>query len=346
MSVALLALLALGLLTPLMFTSDDNGASDDPEPTEDDPITELQGDSYTGTSGNDTLDLDPRDGGYNGVLIDAGAGDDLLDLSDEEALADPSSYESSLWQNSTVLGGEGDDSIRVAGSNTEILGGEGADDITALDADFATIEGGDGNDRLHASTTGHTAFVYGGDGNDTLSGENAADLYGEAGDDLIEVTAEGEAGDRFFVIADGGEGNDTLAFADTAITDGFLDSPHVLTGGLGSDLFELRFDEGSAQYDDLLVQPDGTLQLGVFNVTDFEPGIDQLQIELEVQNDGYTPTTARIEGSDLIIRYEHASDPIRDVVISTGTTELSFDDITFTGDHIPAVLIPTAQAAN
>ncbi|MBO9465973.1 hypothetical protein J7443_12080 [Tropicibacter sp. R15_0] len=347
MSVALLALLALGLLTPLMFTSDDNGASDDPEPTEDDPITELQGDSYTGTSGNDTLDLDPRDGGYNGVLIDAGAGDDLLDLSDRETFGVYETYENALLNSSTVLGGEGDDTIMYIGDSNLIDGGPGNDSINADEfSGGGEIHGGLGDDYIDLTTDSEPGFAHGGAGNDTLTGEGAGGLYGDDGDDHIYVGTAGDPGTGYLMTGHGGTGNDTMVINGSAITNPQEWSPSSVYGDEGSDTFEISFDEGRAELESSVSVTNGVAELDLVNLPDFEPGIDQIEIELEVQNDGYAPTTARIEGSDLIIRYEHASEPIRDVVISTGTTELSFDDITFTGDHIPAILIPTAQAAN
>ncbi|MGH1414019.1 MAG: hypothetical protein ACRBB0_11015 [Pelagimonas sp.] len=88
-------------------SSDTSSDPETPETPEDSIITTLDTPSYVGTDGNDTTDLDARPDGFNDVSLDAGDGDDLLDLSDNVALNARDTYENALWNDSTVDGGQG-----------------------------------------------------------------------------------------------------------------------------------------------------------------------------------------------------------------------------------------------
>ncbi len=223
-----------------------------------------------------------------------------------------------------------------------VNGGAGDDSITGHDLGTSTIEAGDGNDwvSFNSVSTGPT-YAYGGDGDDTLSGGGAGGLFGEAGNDRLEVYGPGDSGAGFFIGAHGGVGEDTLAYSASAIAEpSFGDTPQTLYGEADADTFEITTDEGSDRYDDSVVQTDGSLRLGVVNIGDFEPGVDNIEVDLEVQTDGYAPASARIDCTDLIIRYEHASEPVRDLVVHTNSADLSWDDISFVGEHHPGTLQP------
>jgi Ca2+-binding RTX toxin-like protein len=137
-------------------------------------------------------------------------------------------------QSLNILGGQGNDNIRVEGAypryayptriygsggndtifgstgNDRIYGGPGADSIDGhLSRDIIYGEGG--NDSIMGFQGNDVLF--GDDGNDTLIGEQGLDqLFAGAGDDLIE------AGDTNFDRIDGGIG------VDRARMDSFLDS--------------------------------------------------------------------------------------------------------------------------
>jgi len=134
-----------------------------------------------------------------------------------------------------------DGSITIGGGTIQdietvgwIEGSEFDDTITgsatALDPfnDYGPIFGRGGNDHLIAGP--HTGNIYGGDGNDTIEvhqnyfgGPGAwGAFYGEAGDDIITVTGDGNG--YPYSSAFGGDGNDTITLAGSA------------SGGAGNDL--------------------------------------------------------------------------------------------------------------
>ena len=159
-------------------------------------------------------------GQYDGVELQLGDGDDLVDMRD---------------LGGSVDGGPGDDQIVVAGPPSQLLGGPGAD---LLDARLAPGTGisyadhtagvtvrlndlpDDGAADEGDNVLGSLGGIQGGSGNDTLeSGSDAAGLAGGAGDDTLVGSPEGES-------LIGQEGNDELAGG------GGNDS---LEGGAGSD---------------------------------------------------------------------------------------------------------------
>jgi Ca2+-binding RTX toxin-like protein len=136
------------------------------------------------------------------LIIDAGAGDDVIAMS---------------------VGG------RIA-DNTDLQGGDGNDTISG---DARTIEGGDGDNlligfgapqQIYALTGNSTLF--GGGGDDTLSsfGEDSV-MNGEAGNDLIDaMSTTGNS------TLSGGSGNDQIF--------GTPVGNNVIGGGSGNDLIE------------------------------------------------------------------------------------------------------------
>ena len=104
----------------------------------------------------------------------------------------------------------GNDYVYSTGASVSIDGGAGADTLINGDdgtelANFVTIIGGDGNDRI--SNWDNNVTIYGGAGNDTIF--NAEDnstgvvIFGDAGNDSIRTW-----GDR--VTITGGAGNDAI----------------------------------------------------------------------------------------------------------------------------------------
>lgn len=278
--------------------------------------------------------------GLRDVSINAGAGNDTLDQNGGELDGEDTRF---FLVNSTIHARAGDDVIEAAVENSLLDGGDGNDTITAFGSFSGTITGGDGNDLLSASNSGATHLpvapltVDGGAGDDTLigGGENTTLLGGE-GDDLIIYRGFSTA-----TTGDGGAGNDTLQVETFAFDPDGRDGLIDVTGGTGSDLFELNingFYEATT-----VVDVAATVALESFRVTDFEPSTDQLQIEIDDPADGFTLANARLENgvsgeAQLILRYESDALPNREISIRLVTTsEVSWSDIEFVGQNIPTL---------
>ena len=123
-----------------------------------------------------------------------------------------------------VMGGEGNDILKGnAAAPTTLMGGEGDDTLEGGSQDDL-LEGGAGNDNLMGMAGSDT--LDGGAGNDTLDGGSNADyLMGGSGDDSLA----GGTGDDTLA---GGLGNDTLVGGDGADT-------YVYTGGQDEITFEV-----------------------------------------------------------------------------------------------------------
>ncbi|MFT3787468.1 MAG: hypothetical protein QM770_15085 [Tepidisphaeraceae bacterium] len=136
------------------------------------------------------------------VVVDAGAGDDRVDLFDlnfaSKLVKQPNGSidRRAVFINATLSGGAGSDTIIGSNLDDRIDGGDGGD----------VLDGGRGND-----------YITGGAGNDLLIGGHHNDsLFGEAGDDVIDVGLTREAFAAFGKHASGadyvsgGEGNDRV----------------------------------------------------------------------------------------------------------------------------------------
>lgn len=101
---------------------------------------------------------------------------------------------------------------------------------------IATINLGDGDDRLGSVFNGAALFVRGGDGNDTVTGSDGGDaIDGDAGSDSLQG-ADGND------VLNGGPGNDT--FRATTRDDG----NDVRNGGDGNDVIDASLDPGNDVY--------------------------------------------------------------------------------------------------
>jgi Ca2+-binding RTX toxin-like protein len=131
------------------------------------------------------------------------------------------------WDNVTLDGGDGDDTLYGSGGKAEyFLGGNGNDSIVAEgNSRTDTVYAGSGDDYV---SNGNTALIYGGAGNDIIvSSYGSNTVYGEAGDDILQ----GGSGNDSVL---GGDGHDTLV--------GDIGND-TLEGGFGNDL--LRAEAGA-----------------------------------------------------------------------------------------------------
>ncbi|MCC7272300.1 MAG: hypothetical protein IT561_06495 [Alphaproteobacteria bacterium] len=158
--------------------------------------------------------------------------------------------------NDSVLGLGGDDLLAVGTGDDTVLGDGSADSVAGDD----TVWGGQGADSID-----------GGGGRDLLNGDRGADhVRGGGGDDLVNGGADDDD-------LDGGTGADTLRGgqgADRIVGSGGTD---VLAGDAGADTLTggAAGGAGDGAADLFVATADGEMDV----VTDFEVGIDRVQIE-------------------------------------------------------------------
>ncbi len=119
-------------------------------------------------------------------------------------------------------GGDGNDTIHALAGNDTIHGGLGDD----------TVDGGDGADTIYGDSF---PISVPSDGNDTLNGGVGNDtIYGGGGNDVINGGGDADnlTGGRGADQIDGGDGNDVLTAGESSNEDTAVD---VLTGGAGND---------------------------------------------------------------------------------------------------------------
>ena len=145
-------------------------------------------------SGTDAIDV--LGGGAGDDTIDGGAGRDRI---------------IGGFGSDTLSGGDGNDTIWGGAGNDSVSGGEGRDVLYGGFGDDV-LHGGGGDDTLYDNDSG-TDALYGEDGNDSINIQRdslraggSTSAYGGAGDDLLTITTSSL--DPIFV--DGGTGDDRL----------------------------------------------------------------------------------------------------------------------------------------
>lgn len=207
-------------------------------------------------------DLTQTDIADNTVIIDAAAGDDLVNATD-------------------------------TGKSLHLTGGTGADTLLASSSDD-TLFGGDGADVLRGGGAVDAAdSLFGGAGNDTLDGGGGDDLI-DGGDNVDTIEFNSATSGVNVNLADGtatGQGADTLISIENAIGTAQGDTltgdtgDNLLTAGVGADVLNYRLGDGNdtlgggADNDTLnveLVDGSGGLQLVAdglnINVSDGQQG--------------------------------------------------------------------------
>lgn len=186
--------------------------------------------------GADTLE---SDAGTSLTTIQAGSGDDLLTIQDNDTLiekslisldeGDDQLYSNATLTSATISGGTDNDTIIFvqsgqSHSSSSIVGGSGNDYIHTNSSDLSsmTIDGGDNNDTIYAAEYDESivsSSIAGGSGDDTITSNSGS---------LNKVTIAGGSGkDEIYI-------QDTPASA--TITDSFI------YGNADEDLFEIYPD--------------------------------------------------------------------------------------------------------
>jgi VCBS repeat-containing protein len=175
--------------------------------------------------GNDVITVLPLDAGAGGVAltIDAGAGDDTIDLSANTAAV-------------TLLMGSGNDTIIGGGANlaAQLFGSEGDDQMQVVQAGnrIDTTVNGVAASLTHTGFSGLEVFALGGDDDIILQGLDIATVVDAgAGNDHVD----GAGVDAIGLVLHGGGDDDTL-IGGSADDDIFGDAGNdQLIGGGGDD---------------------------------------------------------------------------------------------------------------
>ena len=127
----------------------------------------------------------------------------------------------------TLIGTASDDFIRGLSGNDVSTGGDGND----------RLEGGDGRDTLDGENG--VDIVYGGGGTDIISDKNQGNgqLFGEEGNDSLNIGRENTTNISSAVLADGGAGDDIFNLFDFSFSFNGSSLSATLLGGTGDDTF-------------------------------------------------------------------------------------------------------------
>jgi RHS repeat-associated protein len=208
----------------------------------------------TGTRNNDTITTwtgnDILNGGAGNDVLDGGGGNDVINGGDGNDLITVRSG------NFTLDGGLGSDILRLnlanqtTGVNFTItpLGISIPGVATAINFEFISVKGSQGNDILNVTALTHNTWTIGNGGNDTISCGGGRDrLEGGDGDDVLRAGAGNDTNLVNFPAAEdtfdraglyGGNGNDQL-FGEAGIDDLFGEAGNdLLDGGDGDDYLE------------------------------------------------------------------------------------------------------------
>jgi Ca2+-binding RTX toxin-like protein len=230
-------------------------------------------DVISGTAGNDNITT-----GDNAAYAFGGAGNDTLTAGEGVAALFGGVGSDTLVGNDTSAGayldgGAGNDVIRGGDAGETLQGGaHGAGDENVQDDD--TISGGGGNDIIRGGFGADT--LSGGDGNDVIDhlGRAEEQVHWERSDFAWHIDNQADT-------LDGGAGNDTL----------IMDRADTATGGDGADTFWVYHDEATGS--------------GAAEVTDFQPGVDFLHVDLNPELGPDTPSVdvgPSQDGHDGVVR--------------------------------------------
>lgn len=179
-----------------------------------------------------------------------------------------------------VLSGTGGDDTLPGGQDADLAPGTidllAGDDTAVVEQPFGIqVLGGEGDDTLSSTSVGNT--LIGGPGDDTLTGIDATNMDGGAGDDVITFDSDVDLNDSAAII-DGGTGDDTITVLADAGVDNLDRGGAIITGGEGSDEFDIKLDLlASQQYIDA---EDGLLETSIATIADFNPDEDAIAIEV------------------------------------------------------------------
>ncbi len=260
--------------------------------------------------------------------------DDTLDASDQ--------FITSAEPNAAIETGAGNDRIVSTGDGSDIDSGDGNDSLS-VNGDLLSVTAGAGDDTITVNEPffGNSASgeISGGDGDDDIEMWFAfsGTINGDAGDDTISVQYDFEKGGT---VIDGGTGDDYISLGanDISIEDG-LDIGAILTGGDGADTFVVPTENRS------------TLQ--AVTITDFDPQVDSLAIDLESPLDPYTVNIVRDETAGITtvrLDFPYEGHESGALIELQGAPDFTLDDLSILGPDetllpaSPTTILPTENA--
>lgn len=340
MSVFLLLLLGAtaGLAIDALFFDDET--SDDGHINDAGVTLVEDGQVYVGTDSDEAYILSPDATGSVTANINAGGGDDVIDLA--SLFSDPS------LQGSDISAGLGDDAVSFFGDENSVSGGDGNDTIDAIGIGNM-IDGGGGDDSIHAvSGPGDPSAIFGQLGNDTIDvrGSDNVNVAGGEGDDLLMSDGRTTVGTGYTINIDGGAGNDTLEHSVEVFPlpgQDPAEAAPALTGGEGSDRFDISLTIGNGSFAPSDDDPESFLnQVAV--IADFERGTDVLAVDIPSSLSGYTAETGTLTedataGTTTLNIALTGDLPTQNVQIIVATTGLTWNDVTFEGQTPTSLMV-------
>jgi Ca2+-binding RTX toxin-like protein len=245
--------------------------------------------TFTGSAGNDQINLNGSGLVNNAPTINGGGGNDLLTLAAGgqtvtvagiKAIAALGSGNDTITATgsvaATISGGGGNDTITGGSGNDTINGGAGNDTfIDGIGSGNDNYNGGTGTDTIdYSSATAAVTVNLGtgsatGGGNDTLS--SIENVIGGAGSDTVTLGGGGQTVSVSGVeTVTGGAGNDTITITGGAVT---------ITGGGGADTIHLA--SSSTQTISYTETTDGAAagaNTGYDTITSFASGSDKIAL--------------------------------------------------------------------
>lgn len=170
-------------------------------------------------------------------------------------------------------------------------GGAGDDSFSGIVE--GSVRGGAGDDSF-GFEDGYGAIISGGAGNDSFEGGmgDSFILHGDAGNDLFAFDTDVSDG----ATAYGGAGDDRF---ELEIGDSDTQAAPVLSGGEGADAYDLSFSPTS---------PEGGGAGRTVFITDFAPGVDQLDIDFSELDRAELVENTQGNYSDLNLHYTATDD--------------------------------------
>lgn len=233
-----------------------------------------------------------------------------------------------------TLRADNEDHTADSASVIDLLGG---DDIAEVTTPFnTTVNGGDGNDTLTSTAVGNT--LNGEDGDDVINAGPATQVFGGLGNDTITYDLTGELNDTFATL-DAGEGDDDITVTTSISETIPDTASVGITGGEGADniraVLNLGADTFSEGDPDAIETQSGivitdftpgedTLTIEIDREAGSEAR-DMLSVELVTTGSGETLSTELV----MIFAGNETEPQVTTSIRLGAATDITLDDIVF-----------------